>query len=142
MKDKVKAFPIMAQWVGFNFFYLPVNHSIRPEGKSSYSFYKLLKLAFDIIISFSNKPLRLTIQLGLIIVLISAFIGVYNLILYALGKITVPGFASIIISIWFLSGIIITLIGMLGVYIGKTFEQVKDRPIFIINHKMNFNDEE
>lgn len=142
MGDAVRAFPMLVQWVGFNSYQLPVVHAERAAGRSSYTLIKLLKLAFDIVISFSQKPLRLAIQLGLLIVLISFVIGIYNLYLYFMGKITVPGYASLIISIWFLSGVIITIIGMMGTYLGKTFEQVKNRPLYIINHKINIDENE
>lgn len=137
MKECVRAFPILVQWVGFRRYELPVMHAERLEGESSYTFFTLLKLATGIIIAFSQRPLKLTLKLGLLIMLGSILLGVYYLRLYWLDKITVPGYASIILSIWFLSGAIIALIGMVGIYIGQTFEQVKQRPLYIINESVN-----
>lgn len=140
MKDQVRAFPILVQWVGFKRTEYQVQHDERAEGKSSYTYYKLIKLAFDIIISFSTKPLRLVLLFGLLITFISFCTGIFYFTLYCLGSIKVPGFASIVISIWFLSGVIIATLGIIGLYLGKTFEQVKSRPLFIIDKKVNTNE--
>lgn len=140
MQDQVRYFPTMVQWVGFSKAYLPVKHSDRFEGKSSYNFKRLFKLALDTIIAFSDKPLRLTAKTGFAIAFLSFIIGISYLIGHVLGYISVSGFASLIISIWFLSGIIILLLGVLGLYLGKTFEKVKQRPSFIIMEKINIDE--
>jgi len=137
MNDKVRVFPVLLQWVGFNKCSINVIHDSRVLGKSSYNFTKLFNLAFNIIISFSNKPLLLTVRLGILISLISLGVGVVNLYKHLTGQILVSGFASLIISIWFLSGIIIFSIGIIGIYIGKLFEASKNRPNYIINKKTN-----
>lgn len=140
MKDHIRYFPTMSQWVGFSKGYLPVVHAARKEGTSSYSFTKLLELAFNNMIAFSDKPLRLAIKLGLYISFFSIVIGLFYLYKYISGEILVLGFASLIVSIWFLSGIIIFILGVVGLYIGKTFERTKDRPIYIIEKKLNAHD--
>lgn len=137
MKDYIRYFPTMSQWVGFNKAYVEVEHGERLEGKSSYSWRKLFMLAFNNIIAFSDKPLQLTIRLGLLISMISGLVGINYLIQYFKGQIVVSGFTSIIISLWFLSGIIIFIMGVLGMYLGKVFEKVKDRPNYIIDKKLN-----
>ena len=140
MKDKVRYFPTMAQWVGFKTTAISVEHSQRSEGKSNYTWKKLLNMAMDNIIVFSDKPLRLTIKLGLIVSLVSFAVGCGYLLRYLVGGIVVSGFTSLILSIWFLSGIIIFIIGMLGIYIGRMFDQVKDRPTFIVRKMENFDE--
>ena len=137
MGDQIKYLPTMSQWVGFNKTKLEVKHGSREDGKSTYTWRKLLSLALNIIIAFADKPLRLTIRFGLIISAISFGIGIYYLMKYLLGEIEVLGYASLIISIWFLSGSIIFVIGLTGIYIGRVFEQVKSRPIFIIEKEIN-----
>jgi glycosyltransferase involved in cell wall biosynthesis len=133
VNDYIKSFPLFIKWVGFNTIAIDVEHAEREEGRSSYSRSKLLSLAFNTIISFSNKPLKLFVKFGLIISIISFLLGVYNLYLSLTGQIAVLGYSSIIVSIWFLSGIIITTIGVTGVYIGKIFDQTKNRQSFIID---------
>lgn len=137
MKDHVRFFPTMVQWVGFKSTKINVEHSSRAEGNSSYSWRKLINLAFDNIISFSDKPLKLTIRLGLCIATLSFLSGIFYLYKYLNGEIKVLGFASIVISIWFLSGLIIFILGIIGIYLGKTFDRVKERPTYIISEKVN-----
>jgi len=137
MGDKMRYFPAQVQWVGFRKAYLPIQHDARAEGKSSYSLARLFKLALDTILSFSDKPMRLMVHAGLWITVASFLIAIIYLIRYAVGLIEVMGFASLIISLWLLSGVIISLIGLVGLYIGKTFDAVKNRPTYIVNNKLN-----
>ena len=136
INDYIKFFPLFINWVGFKSVSIPIEHGERKEGKSSYSISRLLKLAFNAIISFSDKPLRLFINFGLGISILSFVLGIYYLYLSITHKITQPGFSSLILSIWFLSGIIISCIGIVGVYLGKTFDQAKGRPTFIIDEEV------
>lgn len=137
MHDHIKYFPTMVQWVGFRKYYLPIVHDERLEGKSSYSFGRLLHLAIDTIIAFSDKPLRIAAKLGLIIAFGALIVGVIYLSRFYMGDIEVLGYTSIVISVWFLGGIIIFLCGVLGIYLGKTFEKVKGRPVFIMDRHLN-----
>ena len=137
MKDKTRYFPAMVKWVGFRQTEIKVSHAPREKGKSGYNFKALLHLALNTILSFSDKPLRLTVKLG---IYISAFSFLFALITFfraVLGQIEVLGYSSLIISIWFLSGVIITLLGMLGLYVGRIFDQVKNRPVFIVDQTIN-----
>ena len=136
ISDYIKFLPLFINWVGFKSVSIPIEHGEREEGKSSYSISRLLKLAFNVIVSFSDKPLRLFINFGLGISILSFVLGIYYLYLSITHKITQPGFSSLILSIWFLSGIIISCIGIVGVYLGKTFDQAKNRPTFIIDEEL------
>jgi len=136
MKDYVKFFSLFINWIGFKSVSIPIEHGEREEGKSTYSMGRLFKQAFNVIISFSDKPLRLFINFGLSISILSFVLGIYYLYLSITHKITQPGFSSLILSIWFLSGIIISCIGIVGVYLGKTFDQAKGRPTFIIDEEV------
>lgn len=142
MKDYIKSFPLFVQWVGYRKTTVNVEHATRSTGKSSYTIKKLISLALNTIISFSNKPLELFVKFGVIISFFSFLIGCYYLYESLTNQIRVDGYASLIISIWFLSGIIITTIGIVGLYIGKIFDQTKNRKSFIIdkiekNHNEN-----
>jgi polyisoprenyl-phosphate glycosyltransferase len=140
MHDHIRYFPTMSNWVGFNKTYLPVVHAKRKVGETSYSWSKLFELAFNNMVAFSDKPLRLSIRVGLGMAFISLLIGIGYLYKYFRGDIVVLGYASLMVSIWLLSGLIILNLGIVGIYIGKTFERVKDRPIYIIDKKMNIDD--
>lgn len=138
MKDKTRYFPTMVRWVGFKRTEIGVNHAARKEGKSSYNLKALLNLALNTILSFSDKPLRLTVKAGIFISFAAFIFAAVTFIRALTGHIVVSGYSSMIISIWLLSGVIITLIGMLGLYIGKIFDQVKDRPTYLVAEKINF----
>jgi len=139
LREPMRAFTAMARWVGFTKTSIDVEHAKRFEGKTTYNWSRLIDFALDIAISYSQKPLKLTVKLGLFISMLSVVYTIYNLALYFAGRITVTGYTSLIISIWFLSGLIIFTLGILGLYVGKTFEGIKDRPIYIIDKEENLN---
>ncbi|WP_445453398.1 glycosyltransferase family 2 protein [Flavobacterium sp. 25HG05S-40] len=135
--DYIKFFPLFVSFVGFNTTSITVEHSSRDSGKTSYSISKLISLALNSIISFSNKPLKIVVKFGIIISLLSFIVGAYYLYEAFTNRIEVIGYTSIIVSIWFLSGVIITTIGITGIYVGKIFDQTKSRPVFIIDETIN-----
>ena len=141
MGDEVRYFPTLTQWVGFHRGYLDVQHDARTQGESTYNWRSLFHLAFNTILAFSDKPLKLTVKLGFWISMFSLGVGVYYLTLYFLGEIDVLGFASLITSISFFSGIIILILGIIGLYIGRVFDKVKNRPNFIISESVNQRDD-
>ena len=138
MGDHMRYLPAMVQWVGFNSTTINVEHSIRHSGVSTYSLVKMLRLAVNTIISFSDKPLKLVAQIGLILALVSFCIGLFFLAGSLAGFITVPGYASIIVSIWLTAGINIFVLGIVGIYVGKAFEQNKARPVYVIDEVVGY----
>lgn len=139
MNDYIKSFPLFVSWVGYNTTSIEVEHAKRQEGSSSYSLSKLISLAFNTIISFSNKPLKLFVKFGLVVSIISFIIGLFTIYQYLKGEILVLGYSSLMVSIWFLSGVIITTIGVVGIYIGKIFDQSKGREAYIIDKIINYD---
>jgi dolichol-phosphate mannosyltransferase len=137
MREPMRVFTAMSAWVGFKSTTVDVSHAQRFEGKTSYNWVKLMDFALDYAISYSQKPLKLAVKLGLTISLLSVLYSIYVIIEHYLGIITEPGYTSLIISIWFLSGLIIFILGITGLYVGKTYEGIKDRPIYIVNYKEN-----
>ncbi|WP_254979747.1 glycosyltransferase family 2 protein [Cyanobium sp. ATX 6A2] len=135
MDDNIRYFPAMVQWVGFKSTRVDVEHSPRAQGDSTYNLGRLLRLAVNNIVSFSDKPLRLAAQGGLILSAASFAIGLFYLAGYLFGVIKVAGFASLIISIWLTAGINIFVLGLVGIYVGKAFEKIKGRPIYIIDEE-------
>ncbi len=103
----------------------------RFAGVSKYPLKKMLSFAFDGITSFSVKPLRMILGLGVLILIISFIIMVYSLIVKILGH-TVAGWTFIVISIWFIGGLQMISIGIIGEYIGKIYNETKARPRYII----------
>ena len=133
MREKIRFFPTMVAWVGYKKISIEIEHSHRSDGNTTYTFSKLFNLALDIILAYSDKPLRIIIKLGLLTSTFSFSYLIYNIYKYLSGQIIVMGYTSLIISIWFLSGLIMLMLGVVGLYIGKTFESTKDRPIYIVD---------
>jgi glycosyltransferase involved in cell wall biosynthesis len=136
MRESIRYFPTMVRWVGFRQTTLDVVHAANTERGSAYSFSKLFNLGLDIMLAFSDKPIRLTVKLGLGIAFTGFLFAVFTLIRYLQGEIIVAGYASLIISLWVLSGFILVTLGMVGLYVGKTFEGVKNRPIYIVEKEV------
>lgn len=133
LRESIRYFPTMVRWVGFRTGAVDVVHAERAEGTSSYNFRRLINLALDIILAYSDKPLRLTVKLGLLVSAASFLMVLVTFVRFLTGNILVLGYTSLIISIWFFSGLMLSVLGMVGLYIGKTFEQVKNRPIYLVD---------
>ncbi len=103
----------------------------RAAGESKYPLKKMLALAFNGISSFSVKPISMILGIGLLIIIASVLALIYALISYCTGHV-VPGWTSLILSIWFLGGLQLLAIGMVGQYIGKIYIEVKQRPRYNI----------
>ncbi len=103
----------------------------RVAGESKYPLKKMLALAFDGISSFSTKPISMILGLGVFVVFIAVVAAIYAIISYATGNVT-PGWTSLILSIWFLGGLQLIAIGLVGSYIGKVYIEVKHRPRYNI----------
>lgn len=136
-REPIRYFPGLVQYVGFKSETINIEHASRIEGKSSYNFKRLTNLALDIILAYSDKPLRTIIKLGLLISLLSFFYVGFSIWQWYTNQILVPGYTSLIASVWLLSGILISTLGIIGLYLGKTFEAVKSRPIYIISNTLN-----
>jgi len=129
----------MRAWAGFRQAGIAYERHQRVAGVTKYSARKLLRLAMDGIFSFSTAPLTLVAYLGLLISTASAFGVVFTLLqrIFAgwfrkIGLEPVPGFATIVIAILFLGGVQLLCIGILGEYIGRIYEEVKRRPLWIV----------
>ena len=121
--------------IGFKSSIVYYERGERFAGESKYPLSKMLSFAIDGITSFSVRPLRLIFTLGLIILIISIVIMFYSLIVKLLGK-TVDGWTFLSISIWFIGGLQMLSIGIIGEYIGKIYHETKRRPRFIIDEKL------
>lgn len=130
----------MVSWVGFNQIGVPYTRDERRAGTTKYPLGKMLKFAADGIVSFSNAPLRFALGLGFV-VSASAFIyGIVAIVLKATGAFTVPGWTSIIFVISFLGGVQLMVLGVIGEYVGRTFIETKQRPLYVVNHSAGLSD--
>lgn len=138
IQDKDRLYLQLFKWMGFNTTTIEVEHRMRFEGKSSYSFLKLLKLGIQGWTSHSDKLLKFSTYVGFFLSFIAFLTGVSIVIRYFFYDLQ-PGWPSIIVTILFSTGLILMSIGVAGIYIGKIFEQSKNRPLFIIDQELNFN---
>ncbi len=120
--------------IGFKHDFVYYERNERIAGKSKYSLSKMINFALDGITSFTVRPLRFICILGVVILLISLVIMIYSLIQKVTGN-TVAGWTFLSISIWFLGGLQMISIGIIGEYVGKTYSETKARPRFIISKK-------
>jgi dolichol-phosphate mannosyltransferase len=119
-------------WVGFNQVGLPFERHARYAGRSKYTIGRLTILALDGLISFSYVPLRIIALLGLSVSLLSLLMAVFFFVKKLFYGLNPPGFASIMVSIFFLAGIQLITLGVIGEYIGRIFEEAKRRPLYIL----------
>jgi len=134
MRESLRFLPTMVEWMGFPAAKIEVEHSSRFAGETTYTFRKLLRLATDTIIAYSDKPLRLSVKLGFGIAGLAFLLGIGLMIYATLYGTPIMGWSSLIISLYFLGGIIIANLGIIGIYLGKTFDETKNRPLYVINH--------
>jgi polyisoprenyl-phosphate glycosyltransferase len=127
----------LASWVGFKQTGIEFIRKPRVAGTTHYSFRKMLKFAIDGITSFSIKPLKLSTYLGFIIAFISFIFGIWTIIAKIIYGNTLAGWASLMTAVLFFGGIQLIMIGLLGEYVGRTYEESKKRPIYIIKDKVN-----
>ena len=127
-------------WVGYSTEFIPYTACERAHGKTKWSFWKLVNYAIEGIIGFSTAPLRLATILGSL----SGIASILYLILVVIQKlcwgIDVPGYATIIVLILFFASIQLFCLGIIGEYVGRTFEQTKDRPVYIPKEILSYED--
>lgn len=132
MREQLRFFGGLVQWMGFPTASIEVEHAGRFEGNSTYTFAKLWKLATETIIAYSDKPLRLSVRFGFLMAFLAFCYGVYILGHALFYGSAIPGWNSLIVSLYFIGGIIIAILGILGIYLGKTFDESKKRPLYIV----------
>jgi dolichol-phosphate mannosyltransferase len=133
MKEYDKYLRGQIAWLGFKSSYVFFNRDERKFGKTNYPFKKMLRLAFNGITAFSDSPLKWSAKLGFAVCIVSFLIGVYALYSYFIGHNTVPGWASLIISVTFLGGVQLLSIGVIGEYIARIISNVRQRPLYVVD---------
>lgn len=139
MGDYVRYYPLMDKWVGFSIAKVPVPHNSRTDDKeSSYSMRKRISLALTTTIAFSTKALHLIVYTGMIITLMAIVMAIYISVDFLITGIDVSGWLTLFVSMWFIAGILIMILGIMATYIGYIFNEVKRRPTYIIGEQLNF----
>lgn len=135
LSEQPRIFPLLVRWAGFEVIPIDIEHSRRTEGKSSYTLNRKLSLAMDIIVSYSNKPLKMCVQFGFFMAFTAFCYGAWLFIRYFLFDYIPAGWTSVMVSLYFLSGVLLFGMGVLGIYIGRVFNQVKGRPLYVVKDR-------
>ena len=136
--QQARAFGEILEIVGFTRGYIDVEQDESARGESSYTLVKLLIHSFRIIITSTNKPLRMAVTMGMSMAGLAFLLALYNVIAKWVGIIRMDGFTTTVFSIWFVGGLLLSMMGVLGLYIGAIFDQVKGHPLFVIKDEVNF----
>jgi polyisoprenyl-phosphate glycosyltransferase len=126
----------MRSWVGFRQIGIPVERAERFAGQSKYGLLRYLKLASDAIFSFSVIPIRAAAGLGFLAVLLSALFSAYAVVAKLVFHQSPKGFTALLLLITFLSGVLLLFLGIVGEYVGRIYEEVKARPVYVIDKKI------
>jgi dolichol-phosphate mannosyltransferase len=121
-------------WVGLNQVGLAYERQVRHAGKPKYTFSHLIYLALDGLISFSYIPLRVITLIGFGVSLLSIVLAILYTIQKLFYGLTPPGFATLVVAIFFLAGVQLITIGVIGEYVGRIFEEVKQRPLYVLRN--------
>ena len=132
ISDKVNFPQSLDEWIGYRHQYITINHNNRSRGKSTYTLVRKISLAFDGLLYLSDRPLKILFIIGFLTSFTSMIFMLTLIVNRVIFNNYVPGFTFLAVSIIFFSGIIIFSLGMLGLYIGKIFLEVKSRPEYII----------
>lgn len=138
LRERNRSFPLAIRWLGFRSSAVDVEHGERFQGESSYSLSRQLQFASRSLTMHSNRPLELSIRLGAIMALASFAYASYLVIRYFLHGTPVEGWTSVMVSIWFLTGLLFANLGVLGLYVGRVFDETKGRPLYIVSDLLNF----
>jgi dolichol-phosphate mannosyltransferase len=138
--DQLKAVPErnrflrgLRTWVGFRQVAMPVERGERQSGRSKYNFAKLLRLAFDGVFAFSTVPIRAAAILGAVAILLAFLFAIYSIWAKLFLHDETRGFTALTLLITFLSGINLFFLGVIGEYVGRVYEEVKGRPVYVVS---------
>ncbi len=125
-------------WVGFKQVGVPYKRAERHAGETKYPFRKSLRLGIDAIVSFSETPLRIALMSGFAISLLSFVVGIAAVSAKLAGAFVVPGWTSILVLVSFLGGVQLIVLGVTGLYIGRIYDEVKQRPLYLVDELRGF----
>ncbi len=126
----------MVRQLGFNEGFVYYNRTARTAGESKYPLSKMISFSIDGITSFSTAPLKFVTLAGLLMTLISLCIIVYSIYEHIVGR-TIEGWTSLLVSLWFIGGIVTIGVGITGTYVGKIYTEVKRRPRYFVDRRLN-----
>jgi dolichol-phosphate mannosyltransferase len=139
MGETLRFYGGILDWLGFERASIEATHGERFAGQPGYTFRKRIALATQIILAHSDRPLHLSVVFGLIISLWSGGTGAYMILRYLFVRhYSVEGWTSLMVSVFFMGGIILLVLGIVGIYIGKIFNEIKGRPLYVVGDSVGF----
>lgn len=129
----------MVSWVGFRQFALPYRRAARFAGETKYPLRKMFRFATDGILSFSSTPLQLSVALGLLSAALALVGIVYALVLRVFTDIWVEGWTALMIAVLFIGGVQLISVGILGAYVGRIYNEIKRRPLYVVQERIGFD---
>ena len=139
IKEKARFLRGLVNWLGFRQVSVEFSAPGRPAGGSKYSLKRMMKFAIDGITTFSGAPLQLAMYLGFLIALLAFLYLAYAIIIRLFTDAAMPGWASLIATVLFLGGVQLITLGIMGEYIYRIYEEVKQRPIYIVDEALGFD---
>ena len=136
-RERNRSYAYLLRWLGYDVGYVDVKHHPRHAGTSSYTFGRLVQHAAELVVSQSDKPLRLSINFGFVVAFLAFAYGLFMVLRYFFQGTPVAGWTSLIVSIYFLGGLGFVALGIVGLYIGRIFEETKRRPLYVIKESIN-----
>jgi dolichol-phosphate mannosyltransferase len=134
LHDKDREYMIALDWLGFDATTVEIDHAERHEGKSAYTLGRLVQVALDGMFFRSTVLLRVVVLVGFVVAMVGVLLAGFEVVDYlAEPNGSVPGYTSLAVLLLVLAGFIIVSVGVVGLYVGRIFEQVKDRPLFLID---------
>ena len=138
-RERDRAYFMIMSDIGYPMVFLDVEHAPRFAGTTSYSFGKLIRFALQVVVSASTRPLRLSIRFGALVSLASFLFAVVLVARYFLINVGVPGWTTLAVLISFFFGLLFIQLGIMGLYLGRVFEESKRRPLYHIADRLNEN---
>lgn len=136
-REQMRLFPAIIDLMGFEPVYLTLPRSTRPVGKSSYTFSRLFKLAFQAVIAYSTRPLIFLAGLGILVTLIATLFAAFVLVRAALYGSPITGWPSLMVTVTFFGGLQLFTTSFVGIYVGEVFKESKSRPIYLAEELVN-----
>jgi len=139
MRERNRYVRGMFSWIGFRQTAVPYSRASREAGKSKYPLRKMMRLALDGFVGFSTAPLRFALSLGLVMAAASVAYGIVVIALKLAGLGDVPGYASLLVTVTFLSGVQLIVVGMVGQYVARIYDEVRARPLYLVREARGFS---
>nr|MBC8289249.1 glycosyltransferase family 2 protein [Planctomycetota bacterium] len=133
MREAIRFFPTMVSWVGFESCAIDVEHGHDVAGSSGYTLHRSFQLALNVLLAFSDRPLKLIVATGGLLCFLAGGVGCWSLAIAIGQHVSVPGWASLMVMLSFSVGFMTLTMGFIGLYVGRVFDEVKSRPLYLVD---------